>query len=379
MIQSGKAKSVVNPTPSAPLSSNLSPAYRLDPISGNWTIFAPDRDDRPEEFVAHKEVFDQQLQCPFCPGNEQQTPPAVWIGRVTDDDSGTEIIQPSDETEPNEDWSVRVVPNRFPAVSECPPSVGGEPSKGCFAGGPIHGGHEVVIESREHVQSVTQLDLAEFCLVFLAVRDRLRFWRDQPNIAYLSAFKNVGSRAGASLRHSHAQVIATDLLPPPVGATVDRMNHHWATTGCCLQCDLVRAERKANERIIWQDDELIAFCPFASHLPMLVKITSVRHQARFEDLPESTLDSVARLVQRVVAWIEKLSPGAAYNLCLHTEPPSPDRGSDSFHWSLELFPRVTQLAGFEWSSQCMINPILPEIAAARYRKCARAEDPRMLL
>jgi UDPglucose--hexose-1-phosphate uridylyltransferase len=229
------------------------------------------------------------------------------------------------------------------------------------------------------VQSFSDLDLAERTLVFQAYRDRIRHWRQVPGVAYLSTFKNVGRKAGASLRHTHSQLIATDKMPPAVAASLERMNRYQASSGCCLQCDLIRAELKAKQRVVWQDDSLIAYCPFASHLPMLIRITSIEHRACYEELSDRVVESVSRAVGRIVSWLEKLRPGTAYNFCLHTRPPGTRCSPDAYHWSIEIFPRMTQVAGFEWSTQCMINPVLPETAAAKYRACARAEDPRKIL
>ena len=375
---------------------------RLDPITGNWTVFAPHRGQRPEEFVHDKERIRKRVECPFCPGNEDTTPPPVWIGRASDEDSGLDVLSPHAEptreldvadsesrvVQDDPSWTVRVVPNKFPAVgSACGDSDGQKSTESTgsardshlFESARLTGGHEVVIESRNHVQSFTDLDVPEAQLVFQAFRDRLQYWRQIPGIAYISTFKNVGGNAGASLRHTHSQIIATDQIPPAVAQSVDRMVRYRANRGCCLHCDLIRAELKAKQRIVWRDGSLVAYCPFASHLPMLIRITTLDHQPCFEDLQDDTLESVARLVGRVVAWLEKLRPGTAYNFCLHTRPPGAGDPPDAYHWSIEMFPRMTQVAGFEWSSNCMINPVLPEQAASRLRACALAEDPRVML
>jgi UDPglucose--hexose-1-phosphate uridylyltransferase len=388
-------------TNSASPSSQHAGESRFDPVTGNWTLFAPHRSERPDEFVESRERIRNEVECPFCPGNETTTPPAVWIGQSDSDIPITDKLQQastllpqenaSQEAASQEAWAVRVVPNKFPAVT----SVKESSSKSCtvperttaksasqsglFQRRPIAGGHEVIIESRNHVQSITDLDVAEAALVFKAYRDRLLYWRDVPGIAYISIFKNVGSKAGASLRHTHSQLIATDRMPPMVSAAAERMSNYRLTQGSCLHCDLVRAELKAKERIIWRDDDLVAFCPFSSHLPFLVRITTMEHQSCYADLSDSIIESVSRLVRRVVSWIEQLHPGTAYNFCLHTRPPACNDPSDAYHWGIEIFPRITQIAGFEFSSHCMINPILPEDAATKLRGCALAEDPRLIL
>ncbi|MGI9468484.1 MAG: galactose-1-phosphate uridylyltransferase [Rubripirellula sp.] len=372
---------------------------RFDPVTGNWTLFAPYRSERPDEFVESRERIRQQVECPFCPGNEITTPPAVWIGHPENNEPvATERQQPTEQSQQKtaltDEWAVRVVPNKFPAVANAgekdsptcadPPRLSGNHTTSAsesslFQRRPVSGGHEVIIESRNHVQSVTELDVAEAALVFKAYRDRLLHWRDVPGIAYISTFKNVGSKAGASLRHSHSQLIATDRIPPMVLTAAQRMSNYRLTKGSCLHCDLVRAELKAKERIIWRDDSLVAFCPFSSNLPFLVRITTLAHQPCYEDLTESNIESASRLVRRVVSWIENLFPNTAYNFCLHTRPPGCNDPSDAYHWAIEIFPRITQVAGFEFSSHCMINPVLPEDAASQLRSRALAEDPRLIL
>lgn len=364
--------------------STQSAESRLDPLTGQWTIFSPERDSRPDEFIDQREGINPSLSCPFCPGNEDKTPPPVWVGRSSDQDSDVEVfgqhdLHPATVAWEIDDWATRVVPNKYPAVDSPDVIPRQNRETGLFQSRPIRGGHEVIIESRQHVQSITELDLSEIQLVFRAYRDRLLYWRDVPGIAYISTFKNVGRKAGASLRHSHSQLIATDRMPATVATSLKRMSRHRAATGCCLQCDLIRAELKAKQRVVWRDDSLVAYCPFAGPLPMAVRITTREHQACFEDLSNETIDAVSRLVVRVISWLESLRPGCAYNYCLHTRPPGAADNPDSFHWSLDVFPRITQIAGFEWSSQCMINPVLPEVAAAQYLRCALAEDPRRLL
>lgn len=373
------------PLPTTDGVNHKSSETRLDPMTGSWTIFAPQRNDRPDDFVDQKPSIKTDVQCPFCKGNEATTPPAVWTAKIPETvrllDSHLECI--------NDDWSVRVVPNKFPAVDQGENAPSGA-SDGrdrsssrrespFFRSEPISGGHEVIIESNRHVHSLTQLDMAEIELVFNAYQDRLKHYRDVDGIRYTSIFKNVGRSAGASLTHSHSQLVATNRLPRGIENLCERMRRHRAETGCCLRCDLIRAERKAKERVIACDETTIAFCPFASHLPMLVRVTSVEHQPCFEDLRGYELESVARMVYRVISWLEKIRPGTAYNYCLNTRPPGFNDSADSFHWSMDIFPRMTMVAGFEWSSGSMINPILPESAAAMFRRCAAAEDPRRVL
>ena len=351
---------------------------RFDAISREWTIFAPSRQQRPYQFQTSSAVQDA-IKCPFCIGHESETPDPTWAARIKEDH--VEVLDAQQlRINPIDDWAVRVVPNKYPAVSAANSSRLAQPSNDLFRRCPATGGHEVVIESPEHFESIHQLDPTQVALIFRAYQDRIRFWREQPDISYISVFKNVGGQAGASLHHSHSQIIAMNQIPQSVRNTVDFMRQHQATTGCCLQCDLVRAERKAKSRIVAETESFVVYCPFASRLPMLIRITSKQHQPRFESLDDKSIEDVSRLLWRTTGWLNKICPGASYNLLLHTQPPL-DRSlrDDSFHWSIEIFPRLTHIAGFEWSSNCMINPVLPEIAASQYRSIVAGEDPRNVL
>ena len=174
------AKPTAQPTSASPPSQGAGES-RFDPVTGNWTLFAPHRSERPDEFVESRERIRPQVACPFCPGNETKTPPAVWIGHSENNEPvAKERQQPTElsqqQTAVKNEWAVRVVPNKFPAVV----SVGETDGTSCtdpqrlsgnhatsasesalFQRCPIAGGHEVIIESRNHVQSITELDVAE--------------------------------------------------------------------------------------------------------------------------------------------------------------------------------------------------------------------------
>ena len=366
---------------------------RFDPITGNWTIFAPDRSRRPHDFISRPQPNYDSVSgsCPFCSGNEFQTPPAVWTGRVGDHDELLICDRPHNQSQQegetqqggnaqrSKPWDVRVVPNKFPAVTKagiCGSEAIGK--AGLFSSRPVIGGHEVLVESSQHTKSITELDLSIVKLLFVAYQQRIQYWKSQPGIQYISVFKNVGDDAGASLQHSHSQLIATDLMPHATARSVASMQRHRAKTGCCLQCDLVRAEQKAKQRIVIQSDDLIAFCPFASPFPMTVRVTSKDHQSDFDLLSDSMIDQLARILPRLTRWIEASVPNASFNLLLNTRPPG-SNDADAFHWSLDLFPRDSRIAGFELSSDCMINTVFPETAAANFRKFAALENPRRVV
>ncbi len=379
---------------------------RYDPITGDWTIFAPNRQKRPNEFQNDGIGPKIHVDCPFCRGQEFMTPDPLWVGRVNANDgsydvaTGPRLAEESASGCMTQNWSVRVVPNLFPAVEperNCS-KAGAQSSAGQFSvhhssaiqhapsahsalflSAPVTGGHEVIIESPDHVRSFTELDLSDATLVLMAYRDRMRYWRAKKSIGYISVFKNVGGNAGASLHHCHSQLIATSQMPKNVQSVCNNMLRHHATTGCCMQCDILRAEMREKTRIVYHSDAFVAYCPFSSRLPMLLRLTSNEHHECFESIDDASLEKLSLLLKRAIGWVERLHPGASYNCLFHTRPPGARGDSGAFHWSIEIFPRVTRLAGFEWSSHTMINPVLPEIAASHYRACVEAEDPRLAL
>lgn len=344
---------------------------RHDWLADRWVIIAPQRTERPFDFVKYVDVPKEIVECPFCLGHETATPQAV--ASYSRDSSNT-----------SRDWSVRVVPNKFPAVTDGLPPQASHPSETRFpvrtpshveSGKPIDlfrrrdlsGGHEVIVESPKHLHSISQLTPEDVRLVFRAYRDRLRFWLEERNVCYAVVFKNVGQDAGASLAHTHSQLISTNILPPDVQRAAARMTQYLETEGCCLFCNIVKDEMDQEVRVVDQSPGFVAICPFASRIPALVTIYPIEHQSQFENLTLPELDQLAWLTHRTIRRIEKSYPHAAYNFVIHTAPGC-ERNSESFHWRLELFPRLTKVAGFEWGSDCYINPLTPEEAASRLRR-----------
>lgn len=341
---------------------------RHDWLADRWVIIAPQRNERPFDFVRYVDVPNEIVECPFCLGREACTPGAV-------------ASYASHNANGHDKWSVRVVPNKFPAVqaeldlsrsderrgNENPLDAQPLPSIDLFKRRNLTGGHEVIVESPLHLHSISQLAREETQLVFQAYRDRLAYWLTEQRLCYAVVFKNVGQDAGASLVHTHSQLIATDILPPDVQRSAERMEMYYQQEGTCLFCRMLENELEHGARVVEQTPDFVAFCPFASRLPSLVTILPLNHQSRFELLAEAQLQQLSWLTHRMVRRIEKCYPHAAYNFVIHTAPGCRQH-EQSFHWRLELFPRLTKVAGFEWGSDCYINPLAPEDAAASLRQ-----------
>lgn len=348
---------------------------RYDWLADRWVIIAPQRTQRPVDFNSQTVIIQDGSNCPFCLGREAETPQAVASYYPTRDDG-----KPSP-------WRVRVVPNKFPAVNTPDGSVkfsdaqteelsddekleldASQPERiDLFRRRELFGGHEVIVESPRHITSVTELDRESIALVFRAYRERLDYWINERGVAYAVLFKNVGEDAGASLAHSHSQLIATNILPTDISRCADRMKLFFDKECSCLFCRMSDDEIEQGQRVVEETVDFVAFCPFASRIPSLVTVIPKFHQASFDQLTSSQTEELSQLSHRLIRRIEKCHPDSAYNFVIHTAPRCLTN-SAYFHWRMELFPRLTKIAGFEWGSDCYINPITPEDAASRLRK-----------
>jgi UDPglucose--hexose-1-phosphate uridylyltransferase len=336
--------------------------YRQDPLSRRWVIIGSDRAARPNEFV-EEPVRRQPGPCPFCAGNEHETPEAV-----------ASYAAPGKRSA----WLVRIVPNKYPAVTadealcpQCQPPLGlSSPKDESIPG---FGRHEVIIESPRHVASLSELTTTEAELVFQAYRDRIAALKVTGQFRYVQIFKNVGPHAGASLEHVHSQLVALPGVPEVVTQELASCRDYFAVHRRPLVAGLLERELATGERIVAQTDHFVAVCPFASRFPYEVCIAPIANQPRFEATQAGELGELSRLARDVIGRIERTGGQVAYNAVLHTQPfDTPPH--DHYHWHIEIIPRLTKVAGFEWGTGCFINPLPPEAAAAHLRSSAVAES-----
>ena len=341
---------------------------RYDWLSDRWVIFAPNRLSRPDDFATPQppSTAAPKGPCPFCRGYETQTP------------SPTLVLHARGVDPTSEDWLVRVVPNKFPAVSHSEFDLG-EPASthsptNLFLKRHTQGAHEVFIESPNHVSSITELPFDHVTLIYQAYQERLLAYRRLGTMRYGVVFKNYGMDAGASLLHTHSQLICTDFLPSDVSKVQRRMQQYMEEHRRCYVCDVLEQEIQNEERIVSQSEHFVALCPFASRLPYSVSIVPKRHQSQFEASSQELRDDLARITMRVLGAIETEHPRAAYNTILQTAP-FDLTSQNIFHWRMKIIPRLCKVAGFEWSSDCFINTVTPEEAACRLRARCEASAP----
>jgi UDPglucose--hexose-1-phosphate uridylyltransferase len=325
--------------------------FRRDPLTGAGVIIAQNRGDRPHEFGTARRVRTAQT-CPFCEGNERETPPEVFALRA----DGSPPDRPG--------WRVRIVPNKYPAVVPAPAAVlqAGEEE----ALWDLAGVHEVVIESPRHLQRTSEFQTDELVEVLFSYRDRLRSLKNDGRLAYAIIFKNVGPDAGATIEHAHSQLVALPIVPDQINIVRHNTQRYHDEHGECLFCKVTTDEIDARKRIIASTDDLVAFCPFASRVPYETRIAPRGHEMHFPEIKADTISQLASLLKSVVAKIDDVLHNPDYNYIIHTAP-FDTAGSQNYHWYMAILPRLTTLAGFEWGTGCTINAVSPESAARRLR------------
>ncbi len=331
---------------------------RKDPVSGRWVIIASERSKRPDDFRPAKPIERPSVPsafCPFCAGNEAKTPPEIFTLSGPADGPGSPP------------WRVRLVPNKFPAVSrgDAPARV----RRGLFESMPGIGVHEVVIESPDHGREMADLPEDHIRDILATYQARLRSIEAEPQYAYTQLFKNKGVEAGASLSHPHTQIVALPIIPKQVKEEIFRSERFHRRTGDCLFCRTVAEELDAVERIVLKNAHFAAVEPFASRFPFETRIFPLRHAPFFSAAGLEEIAALAGMLSAVLTKMKSLLADPSYNLVLHQSPnPAHARRlwpefEQISHWYLEIIPVLTHVAGFEWGTGLYINPMVPESAA----------------
>ena len=338
------------------------PELRKDPIVGRWVIIATERAKRPRDFRVEPQPALHTF-CPFCAGNEDRTPPEILAYR-------------DPQSEPNQaGWRVRVVPNKFPALRiEGDLDKRGEGMYDLMNG---IGAHEVIVETPEHLVSLTDLPVERVREVLRAYRERLIDLRRDRRMAYGMIFKNVGRVAGASLEHTHSQLIVTPIVPISVQQEMDGAYAYFQYRGRCIYCDMIKQELDTGTRMVLEGEHFVAFAPFAPRFPFETWLLPRRHASHFEFAQSADTDELAGDLREVLARIEKALDRPAYNYVIHNAPFT-NGPMEHYHWHIEIIPRLTRVAGFEWGTGFYINPVAPE-SAAEYLRAIDLEtvEPRV--
>lgn len=329
------------------------PELRKDPVLGRWIIISQERSKRPTDFLVQKAEVTGGF-CPLCPGNESTTPPEVLAFR-------NDALHDKDKP----GWQVRVVPNKYPAlVIEGDLDKEGE---GLYDKMNGIGAHEVIIETPNHEEDFAYLAPGDMVLVFQAFRDRIIDLKKDRRFLYVMVFKNHGRAAGASLEHSHSQLIALPVLPRMIVSELDGAKNYFRYKERCVFCDIIRQEIKQDIRVVCQNEQFITITPFAPRTPFEMWILPKKHSSSFRDQDNVSLYALAEIFSESLRRLDKIIPDIPYNFVLHTQPLRAE-GLEYYHWHFEIVPKLTSIAGFEWGSGFYINPMPPEEAAKYLRE-----------
>jgi UDPglucose--hexose-1-phosphate uridylyltransferase len=327
------------------------PELRKDPIMGRWVIISTERARRPSDFSRPREGR-KATECAFCIGHEHETPPEVLAFR-------------SNGGPPNsKDWTVRVVPNKFPALR-----IEGElgrKGEGIFDMMNGVGAHEVIIETPDHSSDLAQLSEQQIEDVLWSYHDRVYDLKKDRRFRYILIFKNHGSEAGASLEHTHSQLIALPIIPLNVAEELHGAREYFRHKERCVFCDLIRQEREDQVRLVAENDEFITLCPFAPRFPFETWVLPKNHGEAFEQMTRHAHHNLARSLRDILSRVNKVLDSPPYNYLIHSLPiREPEDGY--YHWHVEIMPKLTKVAGFEWGTGFYINPTPPEDAARHLR------------
>ncbi len=327
------------------------PDLRKDPLTGRWVIIATERAKRPRDFQNDSARLASSYS-PFSAGNESATPP--------------EIRRYSDARDPDgAEWTVRVIPNKFPAL-RVEGDLDGH-AVGLYDTMQGVGAHEVIIETPRQNEQLEELPAWHVELVLRAWRDRIEDLKNDTRLKCAVVFKNHGSAAGASLEHAHSQLISMPLVTDQLTRELEKSSAYYAMRGRSIFEDMIAQELGAQERVVYEDARVVAITPYASQHPFEVWIMPRASGAAFELSDQPTLAATAAALKSVLGKLAAALEQPSYNMMLYSAPFGAEH-APHYRWRLRVLPKLYRLAGFEHASGFTINPTPPEVAARHLRE-----------
>lgn len=331
------------------------PEFRKDPIVNRWVIISAERGNRPQPPCVTTDLSRSE-PCPFCSGNESMTPPEIFAfrGPLTRPDSPG--------------WQVRVVPNKYPAVVETGDS--------CHRTNPLYashngiGAHEVIIENPEHCINMADLNERQFDAVLRAYRVRMAQLKKDGRWHHVLIFKNQGSAAGATLEHVHSQLIALPMVPREVCDEWQAVKEYYDRRRSCLYCNMIEEELVRECRVVSENDSFIVCCPFAPRFPFETWVLPRKHAPFFDFVSDIEIAQFGFSLRDTLRRLNAALGRPTFNYVLHSAPLH-EVQSEQYHWHLEIMPRTTTVAGFEWGSGFYMNTVAPEDAGRRLRDAVK--------
>lgn len=320
---------------------------RKNNLTQEWIIYAENRQKRPYEF--EKKMTKKQKRdtpCPFCQGNEDQTTQAIFQDNP-------------------QNWTVRVFPNRFPAVQQHCDEVKKEEF---YDGMAALGQHEVLVDTPHHDQTIEQFTQEHIQKVLSVLQSRFIEIQKNENTKQVQIFKNAGADAGMSIQHSHWQLVGLPTVSKRQQTYQQQSKEYYQKNHKCIICDMIAWEKDNKTRICGETERFIAIAPYASRFSYEVWIIPKKHISSFAQIDQNDIEDLAGILKKMLVRVKELREDISYNICfmeggkeeIHTD-------GESLHWAIQIFPRIGGFAGLEFSTETYINSVLPETAAKWYR------------
>ena len=337
---------------------------------GRWVIISTERAKRPDEFLPLEPPVRQtdQADCPFCEGREAKTPPEIMA------------IRPEGSAPNKTGWKIRVVPSIAPVLRiegklEFKPHGISNVASGI-------GAHEIIVETPEHQHSLTELAEEQITRVIDVSIARMNDLENDQRFKYVLLFKNYGEAAGeGKFQHSRSQIIALPVNPTRLKDELQGARQYFQMKERCIFCDILRQELDSQQRVAVETPHFVAITPFASRFPFELCILPKEHSADFTRLAPEHRQDLARILKLTLQKLSKTLNDPPFNYILHTAPFRRQGAGywrtidEDFHWHIEIMPRLTRVAGFEWGTGFYINPVQPEEAARFLRESEVAVHP----
>lgn len=324
---------------------------RKDLVSGTWVVFSTKRKNKPDFYKKHScavKIDSNTKSCPFCDKN------------ITGKEKDTLVYLKN-----NGDWSLRVFPNKFPAFSCCDNDIN-KREEGPFEIIDGVGYHEVVA-TRDHNKDMPDLEIPSIAEILDAYQERYMALMNKKHIKYISIFKNYGHEAGASVGHPHSQIVAMPIIDPDVFRSLNGSENYYMSHRECVHCVMIAWESETKKRVIYENEEFIAVCPFVSRVSFEIRIYPKKHLSYFERINDDQKIKLAEAIKFCLSGLKNNMNNPPYNLFLHTSPCS-GQTYDHYHWHVEIFPKTNIWAGLELSTGIEVCSVLPEEAAEILKK-----------
>lgn len=325
---------------------------RFDLVSRDWVIISPNRAKRPKAIKKKEEIKETDtVNCPFCNVHNQEEPKL--------------ILRDKKEIDNFSNWTTCVIPNKYPALIpdlELEEDIEG----GIYEKMNAVGFHELVITS-DHKKHMADFSVEKVEEVFLAYKKRYLSLMKKRHVNHISIFHNHGERAGASISHPHSQIITTPLIDVDLLGSLSNAKRHYNKTGECIYCKMIKWDRKDKKRVVFENKDFIAVCPFASKHAFQVIISPKKHKPYFENITERELKEFSIIFSTVMKKIKKGLGEVDYNFYMHNSPcDKKDHKYYHYHWT--IIPRSAVYAGFEIGTKMEISVMRPEDSAQFLRE-----------